>query len=300
MPSLSTIVARLLDTEAGRRQPVAVLSRLAGWQLWRRGFRRPMTFRTITGTSLNLLPGASDSISGFWYHQVPDFEELAFALHLLHPDDLFVDVGANQGGWSLVAAGRGARVISFEPVPLTRSRLLANIASNPATVGRRIRVIPLGLSDQAGQVTFTADLDAGNHRVHDGEKSASQTITVELARADDILERENPVLIKIDVEGEELGVLKGGRRVLARPSLCAVVMETFRPHNFAQPSLIAAEAILREHDFVPVAYDPWKRELSPLLQPADGGQNTIYVREPALLADRLKQAEPLCAFGRKI
>lgn len=300
MPSLATIVTRLLDTEAGRRQPVAVLSRLAGWQLWRRGLRRPMTFRTVTGTSLALLPGASDSLSGFWYHQVPDFEELAFALHLLRADDLFVDVGANQGGWSLVAAGRGARVISFEPVPLTRSRLLANIAANPAPVRQRIRVIPLGLSEQAGEVSFTADLDAGNHRVRNQAEPAGNRITVKLARADDILGAENPVLIKIDVEGEELGVLQGGCGILAKPSLSAVVMETFRPHNFTQPALVAAEAILREHDFVPVAYDPWKRELMPLLQPSDGGQNTIYVRDPSGLVARLKQAGPVRAFGRDI
>ena len=300
MPSIPTIVNRLLESEAGRRQPVAVLARLAGWQLWRRGLRRPMTFKTVTGATLTLLPGASESISGFWYHQIPNFEELAFALHLLHPNDVFVDVGANQGGWSLIAAGRGARVISFEPVPLTRARLAANVAANPVAIRERVRIVPLGLSDQAGSVSFTADLDSGNHRIRDQAEAVNKTITVELARADDILRLEYPALMKIDVEGEELGVLKGGRSLLGKDSLRAVVMETFRPHNFATPTLIAAEAILREHDFVPMAYNPWRRELLPLVQPSDGAQNTIYVRDPLAVSARLRKSEPVRAFGTRM
>jgi hypothetical protein len=114
------------------------------------------------------------------------------------------------------------------------------------------------------------------------------------------LQHENPVVIKIDVEGEELGVLRGALNILAKPSLRAVVMETFRPLHHATPALIASEAILLEHGFIPMAYEPWKRELRPLLKPSDGTQNTIYVRDhPAVLA-LLKEARPVRAFGTKI
>ena len=103
MTTIPAFIKGVLDTEAGRRQPCRVLTRLMGWQLWRRGLRKPMRFKTVTGSKLTLVPGASASLSGFWYHQIPDFEELAFSLHLLRENDLFVDVGANQGGWSLTA-----------------------------------------------------------------------------------------------------------------------------------------------------------------------------------------------------
>src|SRR5580658_4554888 len=146
-PSAREIVKRILDSEAGRFQPCSVLLRFARWQLWRRTLRKPMRFRTLTGPSLRLLPNASDSLSGFWYYGLPDFEELAFMLHLLGSNDLFVDVGANQGGWSLAAAGRGARVFAFEPVPLTFERLNENIAENPAEIKQRIRAFPLGLGE---------------------------------------------------------------------------------------------------------------------------------------------------------
>jgi len=259
-----------------------------------------MRFKTLTGASLRLLPNASDSLSGFWYHELPDFEELAFTLHVLRPGDLFVDVGANQGGWSLAAAGRGARVFSFEPVPLTCERLRANIAGNPIGIRQRVRVFPCGLSDEVGRVSFTADLDAGNHRVRWESDAEFGSVSVDFDRADNLLRGEDPVVMKIDVEGEELSVLKGSRDVLSKPSLAAVVMETFRPQNFAKPALIESEAILREHGFVPMAYDPWKRGLLPLVRPSDGAQNSIYIRSPDAVLSRVRNAPPLFAFGRAI
>ncbi len=295
-----TIIRRVLDSEAGRRTPVRVVARLVVWQLWRRALRSPMTFRTVTGSRLRLLPGASDSLSGFWYQQLPDFEELAFALHVLRPGDLFVDVGANQGGWSLVAAGHGARVIAFEPVPLTRERLLANLASNPAEVASRVTVQPVGLSDGDGTVEFTADLDAGNHRLRSAGSAGTPTVRVELARADERLRGLDPTLMKIDVEGEELGVLRGARDILSRPSLQAVIMETFRPSNHDNPDLVSCERVLASHGFLPMAYDPRTRDLDPLRAPADGSQNTIYVRDPGALAARLRAAPAVCALGGRI
>jgi FkbM family methyltransferase len=292
------LVRRILDSEAGRRQPLRVLSRVAAWQMWRRVLRRPMIFRANTGSRLFLLPGASDSISGFWYQSLPDFEELVFALHLLGEGGLFVDVGANQGGWSLLLAGRGAQVICFEPVAETFGRLQANIAANPSEIRRRIRAVPLGPGEQAMQVRFTAGLDAANHRIRTTGDAKSET-TVQLMPANEALRGEEPALIKIDVEGEELGVLLGAREILAKECLKAVVMETFRPQNCDQQDFVTAEALLREHGFAPMSYDPWRRELRPLAA-REGGQNTIYVRATPALTARLRGAAQVSVFGREL
>ncbi len=300
MSSVIKVLKGIYQPEFARRRPIGVTARLLAWQFWRHAFRRPMQFETVTGTKLLLVPGASSSLSGFWYHRMPDFEELAFVLHLLRPGELFVDVGANQGGWSLTVAGRGARVMAFEPVPVTRNRLVANVAINPQSVQDRISVLRFGLGDGDRQVTFTADHDAGNHELGDGEAQNGGTVTVDLRTADRLLAAERPVAIKIDVEGGELGVLRGGRAILGKPSLRAVVMETFRPLNYAEPSLVASEAILREHGFLPMAYEPWKRELRHLHEPSDGAQNTIYVREPTQLVPILKQAMAVRTPGKNV
>jgi FkbM family methyltransferase len=259
-----------------------------------------MRFRTVTGIRLRLLPNASDSLSGFWYQELPDFEELAFTLHILKPDELFVDVGANQGGWALTVAGRGARVIAFEPVPQTYQRLLANVAENPNEIKERIRAIKCGLAEEAGQVMFTSGFDTGNHRIKANAEVDCGTVTVDLVRADTILRGEAPVVLKIDVEGEELGVLKGAREVLSTSSLVSVVVETFRPQNANTPNLLALEELLREHGFLPMVYDPWRRTLQPILKKEEGSQNTIYVRSRDEALSRIRTAPPLSAFGRAI
>jgi len=296
---IGRILRNIYRSESGRLQPVRLTARVLRCQLWRTFLRVPMRFRTVTGPKLTLVPGASDSISEFWYHQVPDFEELAFALHILNPGDLFVDVGANQGGWTIMVAGRGARVIAFEPIPPTVDRLYANVLANPE-IAQQIEVRPIGLGDRYGNATFIADLDTGNRLVSNGEETNRKTITIHIEPDDDALRSVDPKFIKVDVEGAELAFLRGCRETLAKQHLCALVMETFRPANYSSPALIEAEAILRGFGFVPMAYHPWTRELTPLLNPYDGKQNTIYVRNPDSLSRSLKLATPLRVFGKDL
>ncbi len=296
-PSAGKVLREIFSAEAAQRRPVSVALRFAAWQLWRRLWRKPMPFRTVTGSRLLLIPNASDSLSGFWYHQLPDFEELLFALHLLQAGDLFVDVGANQGGWSLVLAGRSVRVLAFEPIPNTHRRMLACIAENPPEIQRNIRVVPVGLGENDGMARFTTELDVGNHLVRDEATDSDGVVEVRIGRLDSFLADDAPVLIKIDVEGEELPVLLGGRSVLANPSLAAVIVETFRPANHLRPQLVALEGLLCEHGFIPAAYDPRKRELRALTSPSEGAQNTIYVRNLPATMQRLLRSKPVRAFG---
>src|SRR5688572_25821870 len=75
--------------------------------------------RRVAGDEMNLLTGLGE------------FAEMAFVLHLLRPQDLFADVGANIGSYSILASGvSGAHSIAVEPVPETYGMLLRNIALN--------------------------------------------------------------------------------------------------------------------------------------------------------------------------
>jgi len=78
------------------------------------------------------------------------------------------------------------------------------------------------------------------------------------------------------------------------------VVETFRPHNWDTPNLRAIERLLAGHGFLPYRYDPVARELSALAGPADGDQNTIYVRDPVAVAARVRAAPPATLAGRPI
>ena len=70
------------------------------------------------------MTGATGNI----YAGLHEFADMAFTLHFLRPDDLFMDVGANVGSYTLLASGVcKARTISFEPYPETMAALRRNI-----------------------------------------------------------------------------------------------------------------------------------------------------------------------------
>jgi FkbM family methyltransferase len=291
-----------------RSRPIRVSYRLAAWQLWRRMAKRPLNFRGTTGAHFSLIPGLSDSLSAYWYHDIPDFEEMCFALHLLRPGEMMVDVGANQGGWTLTMAAAGVSVVSFEPVPETAARLAANIKNNPAAIGALIEVHAVALGDAEGTIHFTTRLDTGNHRISEGiehmgrdaDTPSIDQIDVPMTTADAALSGRTPVLIKIDVEGEELAVLNGAMRVLADSGLAAVIIETFRSHNHHREPLMTIERELSRLGFKPVEYSPVSRQIRSLTDPSDGGQNTIYLRNRDLAEARVRDARPVLVLGRHV
>jgi hypothetical protein len=73
------------------------------------------------------MTGATGNI----YSGLHEFEDMGFLLHFLRPDDLFVDIGANIGSYTILAsAAIGAATIAFEPVPDTHEWLRLNVAIN--------------------------------------------------------------------------------------------------------------------------------------------------------------------------
>ena len=88
-----------------------------------------------------------------------EFDEMGFVLHFLRSEDLFVDVGANVGAYTVLASGViGARTIAFEPNPSTFKYLERNIAENGS--GTRARGINAALGAPAAINRATVYLPA--------------------------------------------------------------------------------------------------------------------------------------------
>ena len=149
---------------------------------------------------------------GSWEPQVT-----AFVLRRLQPGDAFVDVGANIGYFSLLAAQRvGARgsVVSIEASPQIFAALTGNIARNRT----RIRAVNLAASDARGQLALYSgdEGNCGGTTVAPAAGAVAKTI-VQAAPLDEILTTEEAAavrLVKIDVEGAEAAVLTGMRSLL--------------------------------------------------------------------------------------
>lgn len=147
-----------------------------------------------------------------------DHEALAtiFAAALA-PDAACVDVGAHTGDVlaDVVRIAPRGRHVGFEPLPHLAARLQQRLPD--------VDVRAVALSDANGTATFTHVLDRPGwsgfrpRPTPDGDTARSETITVPTARLDDALPADHaPALIKIDVEGAELQVLRGARATLAR------------------------------------------------------------------------------------
>jgi FkbM family methyltransferase len=154
---------------------------------------------------------------------------------LLSANDLFVDIGANMGHWTLFAAhriGPGGKVYAFEPNPKNSKMLADSIQANDfskrAIVDGRAcwnvsnQKLTFFLSDNPQNSGTSSLID------HGVGLSAEKTITVTTLRLDDhpeIASRPSFRLVKIDVERAELQVLQGMERLLSNSLVDFVTIE---------------------------------------------------------------------------
>lgn len=277
------------------------LRALARWVAWQVSHRRGRTTREIpfVNGSRFCVTAHSPATTAALYVGLPDFEEMAFLLHLLRKEDLFVDLGANAGVWTVLAgAGIGARCIAVEPIPETFRKLEQQIALNG--MGDRVQAVQAGVGAEDGALRFTSGLDAANKVIVAGDPASRDSILVEVTTLDRLCEASTPRLVKIDVEGWELEVIRGAARTLDNPQLIALVIETFRPHNYKMEKLRTLESILASAGFTPFRYEPRARRLVPLAKENEGSNNTIYVRERAIVEQLLQAALPFTIHGHSI
>jgi len=160
-----------------------------------------------------------DSSSRVVFARLPDWPEMEFWRRLLRPGDLFVDVGANVGLYSMIAAECGAEVIAFEPAADMAAACERNLARN------RVKgtVVRAAVADRSGR-TNLAGPDPNRRRLV-LDAIGDDADTVDVVRLDDALASRAPTGIKVDVEGFERLVVQGGIGTLASPGLRAVQLE---------------------------------------------------------------------------
>lgn len=261
----------------------AALGRVARWQVATRLIPGPMALPFVRGTFLLTSRGMTGA-TGNWYCGLHEVAEMGFLLHLLRPGEHFLDVGANVGSYTVLAGGAvGARVTAVEPVPETFAHLQRNVALND--IGQRTRCCQLGLSEQAGMLRFSKDLDTVNHVLAEGEELPA--VEVSVTRLDDLVGQDVPVLIKMDVEGHELAVLRGAQTTLADPRLFALIMEINGSGSRYGVSDAELIDLMRGHGFAPHGYDPFRRCL---VERVSTSGNTVFVRDTVAVEARLSSA----------
>lgn len=266
-----------------RAAPLHAIGRFIRWQVASRLVPGPIYMPFVDGTGLMLRRGMAGA-TGNWYCGLHDPDEMAFILHALRPDDVFADIGANVGSYTVLAGGVvGATVITAEPLPATFDRLMANIRVN--SLEQRVEAHCCGLSDRLGEIEFTVGLDTMNRVASPNESLPTQSVPI--VTLDALCGDRRPTVIKIDVEGHEMAVLGGAAEVLASPDVQAVLMETNGSGERYGSSDDAIIGRLRDHGFTACRYDWQTRSISPVER---GGSNTIFVRNPDAMEAKCREA----------
>lgn len=133
-------------------------------------------------------------------------EPLSFKLFLkcLDSCSVFLDIGAGVGGYSIPAAKHGLKVIALEPDPISYRLLLLNIRLNNVK-----KIMPLQLATHERKCLLKM-------RPYVAFEQSPKTYTVEAVPVDELLDELNvkPNIVKIDVDGAEVSVIKGGLRTM--------------------------------------------------------------------------------------
>jgi FkbM family methyltransferase len=149
----------------------------------------------------------------------------------LPPGGTFIDIGANIGYYTVLAArlvGPGGRVYGFEPEPVNFDTLQKNIALNELG---NVTAEPLACSDRAADIPlFLDESNAGGHHLHDTSDGAKATIIRAVALDEYFRGSGRAIdLIKMDIQGHEPVALRGMRDLLGRHPGAKLITEFDAP-----------------------------------------------------------------------
>ena len=195
--------------------------------IWRVGARHFFVAEMHRGLFVRT-SGLTDGEKALFLKGSKEPRSLAFATEYLEPGMVAFDVGANIGYFTLTFAscvGKSGQVHAFEPTPTLADRLRLNAALNCL---RQIRVNQVAIAESSGIATLhLSDEDPEANSLYPMETG---TPTVSVSRvaldtyvADAGVNRLD--LMKIDCEGSELNVLRGGTRLLTGTSAPVILVE---------------------------------------------------------------------------
>ena len=224
--------------------------------------------------------------TGNIYVGLHEFGDMMVPLHFLREGDLFLDIGANIGSYTILASGVcRAATWAFEPDPNTMRNLKRNIALNE--LGGLVTVHECALGPTQGEVPFTDGLDCVNKVASAGDTNVR---IVRQEQLDTLIGASQPIMIKMDVEGYEEDVLRGAQALLANPCLKVIELETVTPE---------INQMMIRNQFERAYYNPFSRRLG--REPIDlQSSNSLFIRDWPVVEARLATAKKIEILGHSI
>lgn len=276
-----------------RRARLGAAVRYLRWQAVSRLGTGAMVHDWVQGVRFIVRRGET-GLTGNIYTGLHEFTDMGFVLHYLRSGDLFVDVGANMGSYTLLACGvAGARGIAIEPGVAAHARLVENLRLN--RLEDRVQCIAKCAGPAEGSVAFTLGGDTTNHVGIPG--AGNEVCEVPMTSLDTVLGASSPSLVKVDVEGYEAAVLEGAARTLQEPGLRAIIIEMNgggTRYGFDERGIPGRLGAL---GFEACDYEPLRRTLLPGPARSRHSDNTLFVRDRGFVEQRLRDAPRFEVLG---
>ena len=148
---------------------------------------------------------------GYGLISLQRFEPIIFKYITSQHGKIFIDIGANQGGYSIFSFRNFETIIAVEPSLKARKILEKNIDINDI---KNITIVPKAVTTILDTVKLFHAPNLVNYSIVNQSKDCDEVPTISL---NDLLSPYNSIdLVKIDVEGAELDVIKSGLKYLNR------------------------------------------------------------------------------------
>ena len=276
---------------------MSAIKRYIVWQITSRLHKYALVYPFVEDSKLIVSRGMKGA-TGNIYAGLHEFAEMGFLLHLLRPGDLFGDIGANVGSYTILASAVSkSYAISVEPVSKTFTNLKQNVAIN--NTGELVTLVHCGVGPKNGSLCFATSYDTGNYVVAFQDYVVEGIEKSEVYTLDSIFSKSAPLLLKIDVEGFEMSVLEGAEKILSNSNLKAIIIELSGLTKRYGAKEEDIHFRLLSFGFETVAYDPIHRIMVPLSSFNHIG-NTIYIRDKEWVLSRIKSARKFSILNQEV
>jgi FkbM family methyltransferase len=208
----------------------------------------------------------SSELSSHIYCGAFEWEEREWLMSELNPADVFYDIGANIGLFTLIAAERCRNVVAFEPAGDTFRMLSENIRLNNSPAN--VELMNAAASDTDGVqdiYVLTNGKDAWNSMAVKPEEGQYRVDQIRTVNVDELVSSEKipaPTIIKIDVEGWELHVLRGLKNTIAKHKPVMLIEFTASNLKAAGTSPVELGKYVQSLNYELFAYDPRYQKLN--------------------------------------
>jgi len=290
------VLRLVLSNPLNRRNRIAALIRFFKWQFGSLLVSGKVLIPWINGSRIFAGFMMSGS-AGCAYSGLHEFEEMAFVLHCLRKDDLFMDVGANVGVFTVLAGSAiGASCVSVEPSDESYSHLQDNIVVNG--MQDRVQSIKACISNEDAVCRFSTSAESTLSHIASSNEEEN-TSEIDTRRIDTILDGRIPTILKVDVEGYEKQAIEGATKTFADEGLKAVLLEIGSHSLRYEVQPVEIHNMMLEHGFHSYTYEPYSRTLMRLDSFASG-DNTLYLRDVDFVLNRLRDGSSFSVFGQKL